>query len=54
MRLATGLFAASVLLSPAASAQSGDEIVWLDNYPAALRLARETGKPIFLEYRCEP
>ena len=45
------------LLSLAAIAQSKpgeDEIVWLDNYQAALKAARATGKPIFLEYRCEP
>jgi hypothetical protein len=27
---------------------------WIDNYKEALRIAKETGKPIFLEYRCEP
>lgn len=27
---------------------------WLDNYQDALKAARATGKPIFLEYRCEP
>lgn len=45
------------LLSFAALAQpvpEADEIVWLDNYQAALKQARATGKPIFLEYRCEP
>jgi hypothetical protein len=31
-----------------------DEIVWLDNYKDALKEAKATGKPIFLEYRCEP
>ncbi len=32
-----------------------DEAVpWLDNYADALREARRTGKPIFLEFRCEP
>jgi len=50
-------FAAIFLLSLAAFAQnnsSDDEIVWLDNYQAALKQARATGKPIFLEFRCEP
>lgn len=45
------------LLAVAAVAQpkaADDEIVWLDNYQAALKEARATGKPIFLEYRCEP
>ena len=49
--------AAVILLSLGAIAQSNpgdDEIVWLDNYQAALKAARATGKPIFLEYRCEP
>ncbi|MBL8233423.1 MAG: hypothetical protein JNL98_33310 [Bryobacterales bacterium] len=27
---------------------------WIDNYKEALRISKETGKPIFLEYRCEP
>ena len=28
-------------------------IHWLGNYREALRQAKETGKPIFLEFRCE-
>ena len=28
-------------------------IVWLENYGEALRQARQTHKPIFLEFRCE-
>ena len=43
-----------VLLSPALRAQEVDAIEWLDNYQEALRVAKATGKPIFLEYRCEP
>jgi len=31
-----------------------DELNWIDNYRDALKQARETGKPIFLEFRCEP
>ena len=32
-----------------------DETVdWLNNYKEALQEAKRTGKPIFLEYRCEP
>jgi hypothetical protein len=31
-----------------------DEINWLENYGEALREARRTGRPIFLEFRCEP
>jgi hypothetical protein len=53
MRILTVLF----LFAAAAFAQgapAADEIVWLDNYQEALKQARATGKPIFLEYRCEP
>jgi hypothetical protein len=34
--------------------QDADGIHWLSNYQDALKEARATGKPIFLEYRCEP
>ena len=36
------------------AAPAGDKLVWLDNYEAALKEARTTGKPIFLEFRCAP
>ncbi len=32
---------------------SPDEIPWLDNYKDAIKEAKQTGKPIFLEFRCE-
>ncbi len=35
-------------------AQEVDAVDWLDNYQEAVKVARATGKPIFLEYRCEP
>jgi hypothetical protein len=31
-----------------------DGIYWFNNYNEALQEAKRTGKPIFLEYRCEP
>ena len=31
-----------------------DELRWLDNYREAMREAKRTQKPIFLEFRCEP
>ncbi len=40
--------------SPVLHAQEVDAVEWLDNYQEALRVAKATGKPIFLEYRCEP
>ena len=36
------------------NAQAVDAVEWLDNYQDALQQAKATGKPIFLEYRCEP
>jgi hypothetical protein len=30
-----------------------DEIHWLGDYQEALKEARRTGKPIFVEFRCE-
>jgi hypothetical protein len=38
----------------AKAAQADDRLIWLDNYEAALKEARVTGKPIFLEFRCWP
>ena len=38
----------------ALQAQDADAVEWLDNYQQALQVARDRGKPIFLEYRCEP
>lgn len=34
--------------------QDAEGIHWLTNYQDALKEAKATGKPIFLEYRCEP
>lgn len=34
--------------------QDADGIHWLGSYQDALKEAKATGKPIFLEYRCEP
>lgn len=31
-----------------------DGFYWRDNYAEALREARRTGKPLLLEFRCEP
>jgi hypothetical protein len=36
------------------AAQADDRLIWVDNYEAALKEARATGKPIFLEFRCWP
>lgn len=41
-----------VLAGPLLSQE--EAVPWLDNYPAAIQEARRTGKPLFLEFRCEP
>jgi hypothetical protein len=33
---------------------ASDRLVWLDNYQAAIKESKATGKPIFLEFRCGP
>ena len=50
LRLA--FFALVACLASALPAQ-GDDISWHDNYDEAIREAKRTGKPIFLEFRCE-
>ena len=54
------LFLLSILLAALlghvlqAQPDDNDAVEWLDNYQEALKQAKATGKPIFLEYRCEP
>jgi hypothetical protein len=43
-----------VAVGMAGPALTQDEIPWLDNYSEAIREAKRTQKPIFLEFRCEP
>lgn len=45
------VFALWLVASPLAAQ---DDLYWFDNYAEALQEAQRTGKPIFLEYRCEP
>jgi hypothetical protein len=56
-RKSAGFFLVAILglasLAGAGSPRPSDEITWLDNYSEALREAKQTGKPIFLEFRCE-
>jgi len=39
------------ILAPAQTPEDG--IYWYGDYRQALQKAKETGKPIFLEFRCE-
>ena len=41
-----------LFVSPLAAQDDG--IFWFNNYNDAMQEAKRTGKPIFLEYRCEP
>lgn len=50
----TALLAFLLVLGILPAAAQDDDINWLGSYKEALRVARQTGKPIFLEYRCEP
>ena len=45
---------AGMVLSAVIPAFAQDEIQWLDRYSDAIREAKRTQKPIFLEFRCEP
>jgi hypothetical protein len=49
---ALGVFALLAVSSPLFA--EDDDLFWHNNYKEALAEARKTGKPIFLEYRCEP
>lgn len=42
--------------SPAAAGQpfEDDTLEWLDNYQQALAQAKETGRPLLVEFRCSP
>lgn len=48
------LFACAMWLFVSPLLAQDDGIYWFDNYNEALQEAKRTGKPIFLEYRCEP
>ena len=54
-----GLFFGAALLSAAIGLQqkalfAKDAVTWIENYDEAIEVARDTGKPIFLEFRCAP
>ena len=52
--LTTRVFLGILLLVATASAADDDPVDWFNNYQRGLEEARKTGKPIFLEHRCEP
>ena len=50
---ARALFALTLLCVTAIAADD-DPVDWFNSYQRGLEEARRTGKPIFLEHRCEP
>jgi hypothetical protein len=49
------LLATMLALSFAAALSAQDDMIyWIDNYPEAIEEAKKSGKPLFLEFRCEP
>lgn len=49
--LAIGAAAGGALSDP--PARTAPAPVWLSNYAAAQKIAQETGKPLFVVFRCE-
>ncbi len=54
-----GLFFGTALIISAIGLQQNalfakDAVTWIESYDEAIEVARETGKPIFLEFRCAP
>jgi len=47
------LFSTAIGLQQEASFAK-DALTWIETYDEAIEVARETGKPIFLEFRCAP
>lgn len=54
-RLASVVFASLLsFMAPVPAPLQDETLEWLDDYDEALALAKETGKPLFLEFRCAP
>ena len=48
--IALGWLAVTVLVRP----QGSDSLEWLRDYDEALALAKQTGRPLLVEFRCAP
>lgn len=48
------LCVAMAVVAGAFSPVAGAQLTWHDTYEAAITEAKETGKPIFLAFRCVP
>ena len=54
MSVSAFVFAFVALLATGPSSIQEETLEWLDDYDEAIALARETGKPLFVEFRCAP
>lgn len=52
--LLVGLSASGHSLAAAGQPSEDDTLEWLGNYEEALALAKETGRPLLVEFRCSP
>jgi len=48
--IALGWLAVTALVQP----QDSDSLEWLRDYDEALALAKQTGRPLLVEFRCAP
>lgn len=42
------------VVAESASVQDNETLEWMDDYDEAIALAKKTGQPVFLEFRCSP
>ncbi len=52
--LLVGLSASGHSSAAAGQPPEDDTLEWLGNYEEALALAKETGRPLLVEFRCSP
>jgi len=44
----------SEVVAESAIVQDAETLEWMDDYDEAIALAKKTGYPVFLEFRCAP
>ena len=42
------------VVAESAIVQDAETLAWMDDYDEAIALAKITGRPVFLEFRCSP
>jgi hypothetical protein len=53
MRVGRWLSGLSLLMALAPMPAQDDNVYWYGDYRQAIRKAKETGKPLLVEFRCE-